>query len=668
MKQPITLLLMLSFFSLFSQTSEKEINQLYKDYQYYNSREFAYLKPDKKIYYSGESLDFDVAVFNQYFSLSKLSRIIHVDLLSEDEDVTRNYIFRLESGKAKGKISLPQDIPSGNYQMVAYTHFMRNHDIDFSAHRVPIYVQNVLDESTSQVVKAIGYPDDLSTKAFENTNVVDVSVKPNAISLEIQTPTNEDFFVVSEGFKSVQLIAKINPKGPVTQFALPRGQFKGGFQRFILLNSDLEIVAIRPFYLNSSKPILRKKNVENKVSIDVVDNLITKIHLEDQSNPINDELTSLFKRLYRIYFNIPLGQSLEELTFNELTADSTMIGFSKYSYARWNEVVDGLRSDSNIQHFPEKNIQLSGRVEGDSTIVAESNIAIHLFENQLDITKKLDLDGRFFVELILPSGQDYFKATVLNDAAVDISEQVNILFNEYESFRYNSNLSFHEKSLTDSIIKSNLEFKYILSTYSTEKAKKQFFWDDIKFDKKTLISDYYSGIKDFEEFIREAVANVSVAERKGEKILKIYNYSEGNFGKPQLVILDNYVLNSTVPLFKIPLDSIESINTIFNEETLKAIGKNFLKGIIVVNTKSGAYPVANSELDPSFREFTGYTIGLSNNEVSDQFNSTVVSDLSFSIREDYEFNEKTMQKNGRLSIESFSKEGFYFNTSAPIKK
>ena len=266
MKQPITLFLLLSFFNLFSQTNEKEINQLFKDYQYYNSREFAYLKPDKKIFYSGESLDFDVAIFNQYFSLSNLSRIIHVDLLSENEDISRKYIFRLESGKAKGKISLPQDIPSGNYQLVAYTHFMRNHDLEFSAHRVPVYIQNVLDESSGNVAKAIGYESYVSRKSLETKNIIDVAIKSNAISLEIQTPTDEDFFVVSEGFKSVQLIAKINPKGPVTQFALPRGQFKGGFQRFILLNSDLEIVAIRPFYLNSTKPILLKTNAISRGS------------------------------------------------------------------------------------------------------------------------------------------------------------------------------------------------------------------------------------------------------------------------------------------------------------------------------------------------------------------------------------------------------------------
>ncbi len=668
MKLLATCILISSFYVVIAQ-KEKEINQLFKDHQYYNSKEFAYLKPDKRIYYSGESLDFDAVLLNQYFSISDLSKIIHIDLVHETQETNRKFIFRLESGQVKGRISIPQDIPTGNYQMVAYTHFMRNYDTEVQAHRVPIYIQNVLDERTNRVAKEIQYQIEStdSSGSLINENSIEIYKRPKAITLEIQTPSENDYYLVSEGLKSVQLIAKLSPTGPVTKFALPTTQFKSGFQRFILLNSDLEVVSIHAFYLESDKSIARKKFVENKLEVDIVDNLISKVVIQ-KNGVLNTDSLSLFKRMYRLFYNIPLNVSLESLSYRELIDDTTLLKYSKYSFNKWKDVLKSVRKDSGIKYFPEKNIRLSGRVIGDSTLIAESNIAIHLFENQLDITKRLALDGTFSVELILPSGQDYFKASVLNNDAKDVSDKVEIVFEDFEDFSYNSNLEFYPKEMTDDIFKSSLEFKYILSTYSTAKDKKWFFWDNIKFDKSTQLSDYYKGIENFEEFIKEAVMNVSVAEKQGQKILKMYNYSEGNFDRPQLIILDNKVLANTLPLFQVPLDSIESIKTVYNEETLRKIGKNFVKGIIVVKTKSGSYKVSEENLDPSFKAFTGYTINVSNNEVSDQFQSSTISDFTFGSRKVYELDKSILNPNHSINLESFSREGIYNYSIEKLKE
>lgn len=660
------ILISLVFGSLLAQNRQKEIQQLFQDYQYYNTKEFAYIKPDKKIYYSGESLDFDVVLLNQYFSISDLSQIVHIDLVHETEKENRKFIFRLESGMQKGKINLPQDIPSGNYQIVAYTHFMRNQDIEYHAHRVPVYIQNVLDNQPGKVASRINYEVASGTEVSID-NTINLKRTPNAISLEIMTPTKGDFYLVSEGLKSIQLIANLNPTGPVTKFALPRDQFKSGFQRFILLNGNLEIVSVRSFYLENSSPFVRKKQVEDRLELDVRNNLISKVVLNEDDGMDHDPL-SLFKRLYRLYYNLPLELSIESLAFEELIADSTLLEFSKYSYAKWEDIIQAKKLDSEIIYYPEKNIRLSGRVEGDSSLVAKSNVAIHLFENQLDITKKLAADGTFSIELILPTGQDFFTASVLDNEAMDITEKVKVVFDEYEDFSYLPNPEFFYQNTTDSIIKANLEFKYILSTYSNSKAQKRFFWDDIEFDKTTKISDYYKGIENFEEFIKEAVMNVSVAEKQGEKILRIYNYSEGGFGKPQLIVLDNKVLNNTLPLFKIPLDSIEVIKTIFNEETLRKLGKNFVKGVIVVKTLNGSYQVNAAELDPGFKNFTGYTINNSANEVSDEFNTSEISDFTFQIRNVYEINKTAEKRFNALSIECFSKEGMYYYSNESLKR
>lgn len=660
MKLLISFLFVFLNISIFGQNREPEILQLFKDYKYYNTEEFAYLKPDKQIFYSGESLEFDVVILNQYFSISELSRIVHVDLIHKSQDHTLKYVFRLNKGKTSGKINLPQDIPTGNYQMVAYTHFMRNLDLEYMAHRIPIYIQNVLDDSKDEVVRNINFQDESLTRPFQSKYGINVSQSEKAISLEIETPEENEFYLVSEGFKSVQLIAKIQPTGSITKFALPVSQFKGGFQRFILLNSNLEIVSIKPFYLQRGNSFARAKSSPDRIELSVSSNLVSKIALSENKGVLPVDPLSLFRRIYRMYFNIPLHESIQSMSFMELTSDSILERYSRYSYSRWNEIINATRKDDSIKFFPEKNITLSGRVEGETELVLESNVAIHLFENQLDIVKKVNENGEFSMDLILPAGQDYFKASVLNNSAWDVSEKVKLVFNEYDDLSYIPNVSHHPKGITDSIIESNLEFKYVLSTYSTANVEEDYFWKDIKFDDILKVSDYYSDIKTFEEFIKEAVMNVSVAEKQGEKVLKIYNYTEGTFDKPQLIVLDNQVLKNTSILFDVSLDSIESVNTAFNEETLKTIGKTFVKGIIVVKTKNGKYKVSNQDLDQSFKSFTGYTIDISRNEVSDKFNSSGISDLSFELRKEYIL-KTDVDSTKKLNVESFSKEGFYYN-------
>ncbi|MEO9870479.1 hypothetical protein [Ekhidna sp.] len=657
--------------TLLAQNRKNEILQKFNDYKYYNTYEFAYLKPDKRIFYSGESLEFNASVLNQYFSHTDLSKILHVDLLHESNNVSKKFILRLNSGSTEGLINIPRDIPSGNYQMVAYTEFMRNQNIEYLSHRVPIYIQNVLEAPSGKVVRNIN-PEATSNGLIDKNDQyrIDIAREPNHLSLKISTLETGKFYVVSEGLKSIQFIAELDAVGSVSGFNIPRSQLKGGFQRLILLDSNLDVRAVRCFYLKNNRTEVRKKYTANSLELNVQNNLISKIVLDEKKNVLEFDSISLFKRIYRFYYNLPFNEDIEYFNFEELISDSKLKEYSTYSYTKWQEIVGSVKTDSKIKYYPEKNIQLNGRVEGDSDLIEESNIAIHFFENEIDVTHKLDLDGRFSLDLILPSGQDNFKISILDNSARDISEKMKIMFDSdsTNNFSYLSSVSFYPKEVTDSILNSNIEFKYILSTFSNAEVQRGYFWDNIKFDESIRLSDYFRGIENFEEFIKEAVMNVSVAEKQGSKILKMYNSGEGTFDKPQLIVVDNKVLKNTSPLFDIPLDSIESIKTAYTTETLRSIGKTFVKGIIVIRTKEGSYEISDEDLDENFVSFTGYNFNLSTNDVSDRFDSSGISDFIFTPKKVYQFDESLKGKKRKLVIESLSKEGTYDFSSEEVNK
>ena len=111
-----------------------------------NVEEFALLKTSDKVYYSGSAIEFGLVVLDQYFTPSQLSEIVYLELVHEQYQYHEKFVFRLDSGKLNAFIELPTNIPTGNYQLVAYTHFMHNSSIGYARDRVSIYIQNVTED------------------------------------------------------------------------------------------------------------------------------------------------------------------------------------------------------------------------------------------------------------------------------------------------------------------------------------------------------------------------------------------------------------------------------------------------------------------------------------------------------------------------------------------
>jgi len=89
--------------------------------------ENAYLHFDKPYYAAGDTMYYKAYVtLGEHHELSKLSGMLHVDLISPDNKITRSEKLQVVNGVAWGDFALPRTLSKGNYTVRAYTQYMQN--------------------------------------------------------------------------------------------------------------------------------------------------------------------------------------------------------------------------------------------------------------------------------------------------------------------------------------------------------------------------------------------------------------------------------------------------------------------------------------------------------------------------------------------------------------
>ena len=93
-----------------------------------NFQEKVYLHTDKPYYYAGDSLFFKgyFAYGNPYLR-DGLSKVLHVELISEDRDILLAKKYPIRDGIVVGDLQLPDSLDGERYYLRAYTNWMRNY-------------------------------------------------------------------------------------------------------------------------------------------------------------------------------------------------------------------------------------------------------------------------------------------------------------------------------------------------------------------------------------------------------------------------------------------------------------------------------------------------------------------------------------------------------------
>lgn len=91
-----------------------------------------YVQTDKSYYYTRETIW--IKAYLNYFAPAmrdSLSRILYVDIVLPNKKIFTTRLFEIGNGMAEGSITLPVDLPAGDYQLRAYTRWMLNFDPGF---------------------------------------------------------------------------------------------------------------------------------------------------------------------------------------------------------------------------------------------------------------------------------------------------------------------------------------------------------------------------------------------------------------------------------------------------------------------------------------------------------------------------------------------------------
>ena len=130
---------------------EKLIKQLKQITQAY-PQEKIHLHLDKPIYAVGEDIWLKAYVVTaEKNEPSLISKVLYVDLISEDNEIKKKLILPVEKGLSSGNISLLDSLKSGNYRIRAYTNYMRNYNEDFFFEKF-ITIGNITDAQQTNAI------------------------------------------------------------------------------------------------------------------------------------------------------------------------------------------------------------------------------------------------------------------------------------------------------------------------------------------------------------------------------------------------------------------------------------------------------------------------------------------------------------------------------------
>lgn len=109
-----------------------EISQKFNKHQTSSLQEKLFVHTDKGLYLAGELLWFKIySVDGTFHRPLKLSRVCYVEVLDADRNPVLQAKVELKYGSGSGSFFLPVSLSSGNYQVTAYTSWMKNGGPDY---------------------------------------------------------------------------------------------------------------------------------------------------------------------------------------------------------------------------------------------------------------------------------------------------------------------------------------------------------------------------------------------------------------------------------------------------------------------------------------------------------------------------------------------------------
>ena len=141
--------------------SPQTIGTRFEDYNRKNLREKIYVHTDKELYLAGEIIWFKVYNTDQSTNRPlELSKVAYVEIIDKNQKPVLQAKIALDRGSGSGSLNLPVELLSGNYQLRAYTNWMKNSGVDY------FFEKNIA------IVNTLVKPDGVQT--LRQTDAVDI--------------------------------------------------------------------------------------------------------------------------------------------------------------------------------------------------------------------------------------------------------------------------------------------------------------------------------------------------------------------------------------------------------------------------------------------------------------------------------------------------------------
>jgi len=570
----------------------------------------------KNIYIAGEAILFKLYCINaDDQKLSNTSKVAYVELIGENGFPVAQTDIILENGMGEGGFVISSQLPTGNYAINAYTHWMKTSSPDF-INFSPLFIfnnQNIDDSNYSNtkslkssfrdlknndltLVKAEFKQEDVSinTKIEDANRILRISVKSNSPVVE------ETYKIVLQSRKGRILEKYFKFDQQNWELLLKTKDLKSSNYNISILNSESRLVKTAVIHLAKSH---RGRFIEKPR---ITTNQRQKIKINLRLDELSYQNDSLFLSA-SIKLMEPNTPSIDIIDYMNLYSDfSADIGsyldknkqLSKLSWIAEGELETLWLNNSNSYSidslkYPEKEAYiLEGQIKNRKTeqAFAGENIFLSKIGGYADINTFCTNDqGKFYFNLPLKKG--------LQDISIQVKgrDDLDLAFNLKDKFNSEgiAPIPWNNKKLKKEkldFIKQQFENYRIRNIYKQEnfhetidtclyRGQSNFYGKAKHFIK---IDDYIR-LDSLEEYFHEFISTVKIKYRKKKPYMNVFSPDDSRTLKQEpLILFDGLIISDASKILNKRSKDIDKIEVIPYEYYY---GSSHLYGIINVTSK-----------------------------------------------------------------------------------
>jgi hypothetical protein len=580
------------------------------------------LNTDRDIYFAGEELFFSAEYFINGLKVKPLiSNVIYVEVINctEKNPVVQGK-YEIIDFNANGTIKIPNDIPSGNYVLRAYTQYQRNFGaLSFSYHFITI-----LNPENNKNLFTIGKIADtnFSVKKTDGDNMENEFPKTEAEGIQTQIKQKEngvEYLIHTKGLekltqnaeykiKILSMDLSVNYSKNITlgnasiSNEIPEKFFKEGTNYVVLTNPKGGIENINTMFFKSQsvgkldidtekERFVMRENVNFHISVEnnsnsdlpIVSVAVVKHGSKKEDHIVDRAIFAKDPLLLRDYLNN--NPEIEETTRSRILVKFDNC-IDKDLFAKQ---IQDVKTPS-MEYIPEiRSLTLGGILRNKETLqnVPNHNIYLSVPFNypQLHICKTAD-DGSFIFSLnnvrgindvfLCPENADdgNYEILITNPFSNEIPH-----FGEIPAFIDSSDIELINEMYVNAQI--NQSFYATPEKESQQRVRRNTF--NIDNGKSTILLSDFVTLKNMEELFTEIVPTAKYRKSKGQYSFAIFDLNGNVISENPLLLLDKIPVFDANKIMGLNISLIEKVEVINKNYIL---GENTFNGVILLTTKT----------------------------------------------------------------------------------